>query len=277
MSGAMTSSENTPRVGLIGYGTAGRDVAEAILGGQAGNSRLAAVLVRDVARYADVALDDVVFTDSQEAFFACPLDVVVETAGHDAVIRYAETSLAHGCDFMVVSVGAFCDQALFDRVMASTERHGQRVLVPSAAIAGLDRIAAAAQGPLERVTLTTRKPVKAWRGTFAEEVVSLDAITQPTVIFEGNARESSRVFPESVNVSAALSLAGVGFEATQVRVLVDPTIDKNVHEVSAKGLFGEVRIEVRNTPSPSNPKTGYIVAMSVARALKNLSSPLVIG
>ncbi|MBA2778060.1 aspartate dehydrogenase [Billgrantia kenyensis] len=264
-------------VGLIGYGTAGKDVAGAILGGQAGNTRLAAVLVRNAAKYADVALDDCLITDSEAAFFERRPDVVVETAGHEAVIRYAESSLAHDCDFMVVSVGAFCDEALYDRVMASASRHGKRVLVPSAAIAGLDRIAAAAQGPLDRVTLTTRKPVKAWRGTFAEEVVDLDTVAQPTVIFEGNARESSRVFPESVNVSAALSLAGIGFEATQVRVLVDPTIDKNVHEVSAKGRFGEVRIEVQNTPSPNNPKTGYIVAMSVARALKNLSSPLVIG
>ena len=169
MSGAMTSSENTPRVGLIGYGTAGRDVAEAILGGQAGSSRLAAVLVRDVARYADVALNDVVFTDSQEAFFACPLDVVVETAGHDAVIRYAETSLAHGCDFMVVSVVAFCDQALFDRVMASAEGHGQRVLVPSAAIAGLDRIAAAAirAGYCEVALITHGQAGRSTRGRVA--------------------------------------------------------------------------------------------------------------
>ncbi|QJQ97066.1 aspartate dehydrogenase [Halomonas sp. PA5] len=273
----MASSEHSTRVGLIGYGTAGKDVAEAILGGQAGDSRLVAVLVRDVAKYAGITLDGCQFTDCEETFFASAPDVVVETAGHAAVIRYAETSLAHGCDFMIVSVGAFCDQALFDRVMASAGRHGKRVLVPSAAIAGLDRIAAAAQGPLERVTLTTRKPVKAWRGTFAEEVVDLDTITQPTVIFEGNARESSRVFPESVNVSAALSLAGVGFESTDVRVLIDPSIDKNVHEVSAKGRFGEVRIEVRNTPSPSNPKTGHIVAMSVAKTLKDLSSPLVIS
>ena len=265
------------RVGLIGYGTAGKGVAEAILAGQAGDSRLAAVLVRDASRYADIALEGCKITDCEETFFASHPDVVVETAGHEAVIRYAEKSLRHGSDFMVVSVGAFCDQALYDRVVTSASHYGKRVLVPSAAIAGLDRIAAAAQGPLERVSLTTRKPVKAWRGTFAEEVVDLDTVTQPTVIFEGNARESSRVFPESVNVSAALSLAGVGFEATQVRVLVDPTIDKNVHEVSAQGLFGEVRIEVLNTPSPSNPKTGHIVAMSVARALKNLTSPLVIG
>lgn len=265
------------RVGLIGYGTAGKDVAEAILAGQAGDSHLVAVLVRDVAKYADVSLAGCRFTDDEAAFFACQPEVVVETAGHAAVARLAEKSLAYGCDFMVVSVGAFCDQALYDRVMATASEHGSRVLVPSAAIAGLDRIAAAAQGPLEEVTLTTRKPVKAWRGTFAEEVVDLDTLTQPTLIFEGNARESSRVFPESVNVSAALSLAGVGFEATAVRVLVDPTLDKNVHEVTAKGRFGEVRIEVLNTPSPDNPKTGYIVAMSVARALKNLSAPLVIG
>ncbi|NIC05065.1 aspartate dehydrogenase [Billgrantia bachuensis] len=270
-------TENAIRVGLIGYGTAGKDVAEAILSGQAGDTRLTSVLVRDAGKYADASLDSCTITDNEETFFASRPDMVVETAGHEAVFRYAERSLTNGSDFMVVSVGAFCDQALYDRVMTSASQHGRRVLVPSAAIAGLDRVAAAAHGPLERVTLTTRKPVKAWRGTFAEEVVDLDTVTQPTVIFEGNARESSRVFPESVNVSAALSLAGVGFEATEVRVFVDPTIDKNVHEVSAKGLFGEVRIEVQNTPSPNNPKTGYIVAMSVARALRNLSSPLVIG
>ncbi|GEK48794.1 putative L-aspartate dehydrogenase [Bisbaumannia pacifica] len=271
------TEQHAIRVGLIGYGTAGKDVAETILSGQAGNTRLTSVLVRNAGKYNDVSLDSCTITDNEETFFAFRPDVVVEMAGHEAVIRYAETSLQHGCDFMVISVGAFCDQKLYDRIMASASQQQKRVLIPSAAIAGLDRIAAAAQGPLERVMLTTRKPVKAWRDTYAEEVVDLDTVTQPTLIFEGNARESSGIFPESVNVSAALSLAGVGFEATQVRVLVDPTIEKNVHEVTAKGLFGEVRIEVQNTPSPNNPKTGYIVAMSVAHALKNLSSPLVIG
>ncbi|MDI5935893.1 aspartate dehydrogenase [Halomonas kalidii] len=264
-------------IGLIGYGTAGKDVAEAILSEQAGDSRLVAVLVRDAAKYTDTHLPGCHLTDDEEAFFAYRPAVVVETAGHEAVRRYARTALEHGSDFMVVSVGAFCDSALLDAVTEAARCRGRRLIVPSAAIAGLDRIAAAAQGPLERVTLTTRKPVRAWRGTFAEEVVDLNRVTQPTLIFEGDARESSRVFPESVNVAAALSLAGVGFEATAVRVLVDPTIEKNVHEVAARGLFGEVRIEVQNTPSPHNPKTGYIVAMSVARALKNLSSPLVIG
>ncbi|PMR76116.1 aspartate dehydrogenase [Billgrantia endophytica] len=265
------------RVGLIGYGTAGRDVADAILAGRAGDSELTSILVRNAGKLDGLDIEGCQLTDSAAQFFARQHDVVVETAGHDAVRLYAQKALEHGSDFMVVSVGAFCDQGLLDRVTATARAHGRRVLIPSAAIAGLDRIAAAAQGPLASVTLTTRKPVKAWRGTFAEEVVDLETVSQPTLIFEGNARESSRVFPESVNVSAALSLAGVGFESTRVRVLVDPTIEKNVHEVAAEGLFGEVRIDVRNTPSPNNPKTGHIVAMSVSQSLKNLTSPLVIG
>jgi aspartate dehydrogenase len=265
------------RVGLIGYGTAGRDVAEAILAGKAGDSTLATILVRDAGKLVDIDIGGCEITDSEEIFFSRRHDVVVETAGHEAVRRYAQKTLAHDSDFMVVSVGAFCDQGLLDRVTATASQHNRRLIVPSAAIAGLDRIGAAAQGPLDSVTLTTRKPVKAWRGTFAEEVVDLDTVEKPTLIFEGNARESSRVFPESVNVSAALSLAGIGFESTQVRVLVDPTIERNVHEVAASGLFGEVRIEVQNTPSPHNPKTGYIVAMSIAKSLKDLSSPLLIG
>jgi aspartate dehydrogenase len=60
-------------------------------------------------------------------------------------------------------------------------------------------------------------------------------------------------------------------------VYVDPTISHNSHQIVAKGYFGEVEICVQNTPSAANPKTGYIVAMSICKVLKNFSSPLVIG
>lgn len=263
------------RAGLIGYGTAGRDVAEGILKGNAGECELTKVLVRDSHRYSENELPEGILTDNVDDFFNAGLDVVIETAGHDAVRHYASKALSKDCDFMVVSVGAFCDQTLLDNTLQLARQHGKRVIIPSAAIAGLDRLSAATQGHVNNITLTTRKPVMAWRGTFAEESINLDSVTEPTLIFEGNARESSRLFPESVNVSAALSLAGIGFESTTVRVLVDPTIEKNIHEVSAQGLFGEVHIEVKNTPSPGNPKTGYIVAMSILSSLRNLSSPLV--
>lgn len=265
------------RVGIIGYGTAGRDVVEAIQAGRAGDCEVASVLVRNRSKYPEADGPAVTLTDDTEAFFAEQADVIVETAGHGAVSQYGRRALQSGSDFMLVSVGALGDPALLDDLATAATIAGRRIHLPSAAIAGLDRIAAAAQGPLDHVRLTTRKPVAAWRGTYAEQVVRLDEVLEPVTIFEGDARASSQLFPESVNVSAALSLAGIGFERTEVRVVVDPHIERNVHEISAAGKFGSVRIEVENTPSPSNPKTGYIVAMSICKALRGLSSPWQIG
>ena len=264
-------------VGVIGFGTAGRDVAKRLVCDEVEGCRLSGVLVRSVSNHPPEASLTGLLTDDPEYFFGQKPDVVVETAGHQAVVQYGEMALAAGCDFVVISVGALGDADLYDRLVAAALTSGKQILLPSAAIAGLDRIAAAAEEGLDSVRLTTRKPVKAWRGTHAETVVNLDEVREPTVIYTGNARDSARLFPESVNVSAALSLAGLGFEETEVQVVVDPTITRNVHEVTALGKFGELRVEVQNTPSPDNPKTGYIVAMSVCKVLRNLASPVVVG
>jgi aspartate dehydrogenase len=264
------------RVGIIGYGTIGKDTAEYIIQGKAGNVELASILVRDLTKI-DSSLPSSLFCADADAFFSQNLDIIVEAAGHHAVQHYAERALRSGSDLIVSSVGAFNDQALLDKVLAAAESHGRRLVIPSAAVGGLDRIAAGAVGPLTQVTLTTRKPPKAWFGTIVEQQVDLDNLEQPVCIFEGSARESSRLFPESVNVSAALSLAGVGLDQTEVRVFVDPTISRNVHEIFASGKFGEIRLQIQNIPSPNNPKTGYIVAMSIAKVLKNLSTGFVIG
>lgn len=265
------------RVGVIGYGTAGKDIIGRLDAGELEQCELGAILVRSADKHRAQQRYSDRFTDDVDAFFDRQLDVVVECAGHASVELYAERALRAGADVVVISVGALGDAPLYDRLMAAANESGRKIIVPSAAIAGLDRIAAAAEGPLDSIRLTTRKPVKAWRGTYAEEVVNLDDVVEPTPIFTGNARDSARLFPESVNVSAALSLAGIGFERTEVHVVVDPTIDKNIHEVTAEGKFGAVKIEVQNTPSPSNPKTGYIVAMSVCKVLRGLASPLQIG
>ncbi|MEP4546410.1 MAG: aspartate dehydrogenase [Saccharospirillum sp.] len=265
------------RIGIIGFGTAGQDIYKKIQSGAAGSCRTVAILVRDRKKYIDSIDDASLLTNSEEAFFRESMDVVVEVAGHASVSKYGKRTLECGRDLVIVSVGALNEQELYDKLISAARESGRRVYVPSAAVAGLDRIAAASQGQLDFVRLTTRKPLKAWRGTYAEKVVNLDEVTEPVVIYEGNARESSRLFPESVNVSAALSLAGVGFERTEVRVIADPTINRNIHEITAAGHFGSVRIEVENTPSPSNPKTGYIVAMSVCKVLKGIADPLQIG
>ncbi len=264
------------RVGIIGFGTIGKDVAQYIFENKAGNVTLVSLLVRDRGRI-ESEYPKELFVDDPDQFFNQDLDIIVEGAGHHAVQLYAERALRSGSNFVVSSVGAFNDQTLMDTILKAAEESGTKLIVPSAAVGGLDRIAAGAIGPLDEITLKTSKPPKAWMGTIVEQQVNLQELTEPVCVFEGNARESSRRFPESVNVSAALSLAGIGLDQTKVQVFVDPHINKNVHEIFASGKFGEIRLQIQNTPSPNNPKTGYIVAMSIAKVLKNLSTNLMIG
>ncbi|MFH5186222.1 aspartate dehydrogenase [Paenibacillus sp. TAB 01] len=264
-------------IGIIGYGTIGEDVAQALLNGEAGKSRLSAVLVRDLAKFETAGAVRELMTDREDEFFGRKLDMIVECAGHQAVQAYGEKSLEHGADLILVSVGAFAEEALQKRLLEKAEAAGRKIIVPSAAIGGLDRIAAGSLGPMEEVTLTTRKPPKAWYGTLIEQQVNLAELREPYCAFEGVARDSARLFPESVNVSAALSMAGVGFDQTKVKVYVDPTISHNTHEIEARGKFGQIKLQIQNTPSARNPKTGYIVAMSVIKTLRDMSSSFVIG
>ncbi|MCA1055218.1 aspartate dehydrogenase [Rossellomorea aquimaris] len=264
-------------VGLIGYGAIGKDVVSYLKENKVPGAKVEYILVRNLDQYEEAVPDGFIVTDDEETFFSSGLDVIIECAGHEAVYQYAVKSLSSGSHFITVSIGAFSDRELYESVIETAKRSNRKLILPSAAIGGLDRIAASSINELEEVKLITRKPPAAWRGTIAEESVDLDTISEQHIIYEGTARESAKLFPQSTNVSAALSIAGVGFDQTEVQVLVDPDVEHNTHQIIAKGYFGEVELTIQNTPSAENPKSGYIVAMSICKALNNLISPVVIG
>jgi aspartate dehydrogenase len=265
------------KAGIIGYGTIGKSIAELIQSQQAGNIELKSVLVRNLDRTEELTKNSFSITNDEEVFFHQDLDIVIEAAGHHALQLYGKKALARGSHLMIISVGALSDNEFLNTLQKAARDNNKQILIPSAAIGGLDRIAAGALGEIEGITLITRKPVKSWYGTIAEDKVNLETITEPYCIFEGNARNAAKLFPENVNVSATLSLAGIGFEKTTVQVYVDPTIKRNIHTIKAKGYFGEIEISVQNEPYKQNPKSSPIVAMSVAKVLKNLTSSIVIG
>lgn len=262
-------------VGLIGFGTIGQGIAEQIRQGHAGATRLCSVLVRDASRVPQdvAAAHGFTVTTDLAAFLAGDIDVVVEAAGHQAVQQYAEPVLTAGKDFMVISVGAFADDGFFQQVQQTASQVGRRVLVPSGAIGALDAISAGALGAIDEVCHTVRKPPRAFT---ADQLQGPPPTTEPRLLFEGAAREGVQRFPENVNVAAAVSLAGIGLERTRLRVFADPTVVRNTHEVEVRGYFGQLRLVMENIPS-ENPKTGRIVALSVAKALRNLSAPVVVG
>lgn len=266
------------RVGLIGFGTIGRAVARAVQEGTAGDTEIAAVLIRNPEKYSsDAPLNTWKFTGDPEEFFSSEMDLVVEVAGHEAVRLYAVRCLESGMDFLTISAGAFADEALLSGVREAAATARRRVLIPSGAIGGLDAIAAAAIGGLEEVAITTRKPPLAWKGTVAEQRLDLEGIVEPVCLYSGPAREAARLYPQNVNVQAALALAGIGMDRTRSRVYADPGVRHNTHEVTARGYFGEVRIAVGNIPSETSPKTGRLAALSIIKAIRDLTAPIVVG
>ncbi|WP_238314686.1 aspartate dehydrogenase domain-containing protein, partial [Methylobacterium crusticola] len=85
---------------------------------------------------------------------------------------------------------------------------------------------------------------------------------------EGSARKAIHLFPQNINVAALLSLAGIGFDKTHVKIVADPKLDKNIHIIKAQGLFGKIYVEIENEIS-TNPKTSMLAILSSIECLKS--------
>jgi aspartate dehydrogenase len=264
-----------PAIGLIGFGAVGRDVFDLVNDGAAGAATVVGVLVRDPSAHRGAGTRrDVPFVDSAAALLALGPTLVVEAAGHDAMRTHVPAILEAGVEVLGISCGAFADPETLERVRAAAERGGTRLRVPSGAIAALDAISAAAVGPIERVTHTVRKPPIGLLPP--DEAAAVVASGQPRELFAGPAREAALRFPANVNVVAAVSLAGIGLDRTEARVVADPGVTRNTHDVVVEGAFGRLTVTIENTPS-ENPKTGVIVPLSLVRAIRAYGESVVVG
>ena len=262
------------RIGLLGLGAIGRPVARALASGMPGLT-LAGVTSRDAGRAREF-LAGLPGNPPQLGFdeLLQRSDIVVEAATQAALVEVAPMILQAGRDLVILSVGALLDHPEWiDRAAA----RGTRIHAPSAAIAGLDGLkGAAVDGHLDTVVMETRKPPRGLAGAPGVAGIDLTAITAPTLVFEGTAREACRAFPANVNVVAAVSLAGVGPDRTCIRIHADPSVDRNRHTVTAEGAFGRLRIELENVPS-ENPRTGKLAYLSTIAYLRDLAAPLRVG
>ncbi|VVE10946.1 aspartate dehydrogenase [Pandoraea soli] len=178
---------------------------------------------------------------------------------------------------LIASVGAMADQSLESQLTSAATEGNARLRIPSGALGGLDALGAAKMAGLSEVRYEAHKSPEAWRGTHAETLVTLDAIEKLTVVYEGNARDAARLFPQNANVAAAIALAGVGFDRTKVVLHADPAAIGNTHRIKADGVFGNLDVSVTGKTLPSNPKTSMLAPYSLVRAIANLEWTLVVA
>jgi aspartate dehydrogenase len=265
------------RLAVAGLGAIGMTVARAVDAGRVPGITLAAVSAKDEARAA-FRVADFGHPPRVRALgdLAREADVIVECAPAAVFEAVARPAVAAGRILMPLSVGALLDHM---DLVDEAARTGARIMVPTGALIGLDTVRAMAVGTIHQVRLETRKPPRGLEGApyLAENAISLDGLTEPKLVFRGNARQAARGFPANVNVAAALALAGVGPEATEVEVWAVPGLDRNRQSVTIRSDAGEATMTIANIPSDENPRTGRIVANSVIAALTRLTAPLVVG
>jgi len=256
------------RLGLIGFGGLGSIVA-AHLGRDPG-IQFVGVAARPTQRERIRAvIGDVPVVDSALALLALGPALVVECASHEAFRQYAEPVLGAGIDLIAVSVGVLADAEYRERVLATAQRAGASLEIPAGAIGAIDVIAAARHAGLTRVAYVTRKNPRAWKGTPAETLVDLTAVTVPKLFFDDTAERAAMLFSDKANVAATLALAGVGFQATRVQFWVDPAVTKSVHRIEAQGPCGTLAIDLANNVAPSDGKASLQTAMSIVQAVRN--------
>lgn len=175
--------------------------------------------------------------------------VIVEAASQQAVREYIDRILAENVELIIMSVGALLD----------LNTKSNKVHFASGAIGGLDAISSAALAGIDEIILTTRK---------SPRILNADS-KQQNLVYEGNAKEAVKLFPREMNVAATLALVA-GTEKVRVRVMSDPEVDRNVHEIKVIWKHGDMFLRFENEPHPENPGTSALAAWSAMELLKEL-------
>jgi aspartate dehydrogenase len=270
-----TNSRSTLAVGIAGLGAIGGVVAEALAAGIPGLA-LAAIAVRDRGK-ADswLASRRIEVEIVTLAALAQRCDIVVECLPPALFREVAISALDKGRIFMPLSVAQLLENGdLIERARLN----GGRILVPTGALIGLDAVRAAAESTIHSVKMVTRKPPAGLEGApyLRDEGISVSGLKAPLKVFDGSAREGARGFPTNVNVAAALSLAGIGPDRTQLEIWADPTVTRNTHTITVDADTARFTMTIENIPS-DNPRTGKSVAPSTVAALRALVSELKVG
>lgn len=217
----------------------------------------AATLAKKVNAEASQSLDDLIQNS----------DLILESASQTAVRESVPQILKSGTDVIIMSVGALMDEKFRTELESIAKENNAKIYLPTGAITGIDTVKAAKMGEIKSVSLITRKPPLSLGMEFEGD--------EEQTLFEGKASEAVKVFPKNINVSSTLSLAS-GIDA-DVKIIADPKVTKNTHEIHLKGTFGELITRTSNVSSPDNPKTSLLAAFSAASLLNKLSDTIQIG
>ncbi|MGB5166274.1 MAG: aspartate dehydrogenase [Woeseiaceae bacterium] len=252
-------------IGIIGDGAIGSYVREKLI--DQGHVLRGLLLKREKLQVSAAAFPATVCVASVSDL-PDDIDHMIDCAGHLALRVHGPAILRRGTDLTTVSIGALADDDLYRSLEQAATEGGAKLYLASGSIGALDCLRAASVGGLQSVTYIGKKPPQSWKGSPAETRLDLDNMNDGAEVhFDGSARDAAAEYPKNANVAAAVALAGIGFDDTKVKLIADPNVNENIHEIQAIGDFGRFSFVIRGHSLPDNPKSSALAAMSVVSRL----------
>lgn len=269
------------KLALLGGGTIARLVLSHLRSGSLPGVEVIAICGRSPTSPAAAFAKEcaIPYVLGTEALVRTAPEVVLEAASHEAVREHLVSLLEAGMSVIVLSAGALADDKLRADAARAAAKSGATLYVPSGGIGGLDALKTACIAGVDEVTIQIAKPPAAWKGIpFVDALgVDLGSLSTAVTLFEGPAREGVPHFPQNVNIAAVLSLAGIGFDRTRMRVVADPALRLNTHTIQVSGKSGRFSVVLENVPAPANPKTSWLACYSALAALRELGAAVRYG
>lgn len=250
--------------GIVGFGRIGQRLAARLPG-------LVAVLVRSPGTVTASAWS----CRDLDEFLQRKPQVVVECASREALAEIGPKMLAAGCDLVPLSLTALADPEAERRLMKAAEIGPGRLEIAPGAIGTLDLLATAREEGLARVVYRQLKSPAMWK-LVAGAPAGLDSIDGRTVFLRGSVRQLAQRFPNNLNTSVGVALAGLGLDRTEAELVADPALSQTAHELEIHAAPGNAVLALGGRDVPPDGDPADYTTFSIMRLLKRRSARLVI-
>ncbi len=275
----MTRGKSKVRVGILGCGAIGSRIAKSIKAECQEHAVVSALFDINPAKALNLQknLPQKNIACSSYRELLNNSDLVVEAVNAPDTFALIRQAVLAKKDILVMSVGKLIDDST--AILKLAQKQGGHLLIPSGAIAGIDAIKAAALRRIDRVTLTTRKPIYGFADNAFVQArrINLSQIKKETILFDGNVKEAVKCFPQNINVAATIALACGLKDKIRIRIATSPEFKVNSHEIEVLGEFGRMVTKTENVVCPDNPKTSYLAVLSAVQTLKQYFQEVRIG
>ena len=266
------------KIGVVGCGAIGSRIAYSVKKELKNCCQLTGIYDIDIRKVEELQkklkLKNIAKSSLEELIRNC--DCMIEAVNAKNTKTIIKKALMSKKSVLAMSVGKLLNAADLFRLAQKNHTH---LLIPSGAIAGIDAIKAASLKTVKKLTLTTRKPPRGLKDNpyLVQKGFDLENIKKETVLFDGNANEAVKCFPQNINVAATLAMASHLKTKLRIRILTSPRYKTNSHEIEMAGDFGTLITRTENVPCPDNPKTSYLAVLSGIQTLKQYCLGLSIG